>query len=286
MAPKQNQKYREVHDTLKQEYKSAILVLTLLVASQVMFSRFVVDAGELTERELFDCTNEIRSEYGQPPLVINDQLKMASLAKMKDMEEYDYWAHQNPVTGKYPWEFVEESGYYYQTSGENLAFGFVDSGKVCEAWKNSKTHLDNIINPDYVEIGFAVEKTGIQSKGKGMLVVQMFGSRKDFSAAGQDLNKVAEIPANEDGTTQSFRESGTSDAFTNDVLSSSTTRKNINVISKYIFLIVLVFAYLCSRLFTAKIVGSNKKNTALVLPVTNIIVTAVFMFITLLIILI
>jgi len=162
-------------------YKNAIVILATLVVSQFLFTQYVADAGELSAKEVLDCTNLIRQNHAQAGLYTNELLNRAAENKLADMEKYDYWAHQNPETGKYPWDFVDEAGYYYQTSGENLAFGFDNSQDICDAWKNSPKHLENIVDPSYQEVGLAIDKTNLHKDAKGILVVMMFGSRKDFT---------------------------------------------------------------------------------------------------------
>jgi len=128
---------------------------------------------------LFNCTNAIRQEKGLEKLYLNEQLNQAAHQKLLDMEEYRYWAHQNPITGKTPWEFMDESGFYYIYAGENLAVGFELSEQMCEAWKNSPSHLSNMISRDFQEIGFAYQTVDLGEKS-GVLVVQMFGTRLGF----------------------------------------------------------------------------------------------------------
>lgn len=159
--------------------KAVIYLLAAIVASQFIFI-FIGLAGEMTTNAMLNCTNEMRENSGLKPLYLNDRLNQAAKDKLADMKQYGYWAHANPTTGAKPWDFVDASGYYYMTTGENLAFGYTDSDKVCEAWHDSKTHYENIINDTYQEVGFAIERVQLVN-GRGLLVVQMFGSRKNFT---------------------------------------------------------------------------------------------------------
>lgn len=163
-------------------HKSAIFALLGLIVLQFLFIHMVVDAGEMTSYALLDCTNTIRDKKAETALVMNDTLSVAAEKKLDDMKEYDYWAHQNPTTKKQPWDFIDEAGYNYETAGENLAIGFTDSKKICDAWEKSKLHYENIVNTTYQEVGFAIDKANLHKNAKGILVVQMFGSRKDFTA--------------------------------------------------------------------------------------------------------
>lgn len=163
-------------------HKSAIFALLGLIIVQFLFIHMVVDAGEMTSYALLDCTNTIRETKAQAALLMNDTLSIAAEKKLDDMKEYDYWAHQNPTTKKQPWDFIDAAGYDYETAGENLAIGFTDSQKICDAWEKSKLHYENIVNTTYQEVGFAIDKANLHKNAKGILVVQMFGSRNDFKA--------------------------------------------------------------------------------------------------------
>lgn len=86
-----------------------------------------------------------------------------------------YWAHTSP-TGRDPWSFIVESGYTYLFAGENLARDFGDSKGVVEAWMNSSSHKDNLLNSRYQDVGFAVVN-GKYNGYETTLVVQMFGTK-------------------------------------------------------------------------------------------------------------
>jgi hypothetical protein len=169
---------RHIH---KHHIKTIFVMLGFIVG-QFFLMTLIVDASELTIQALLGCTNQIRVNHQQPAaLVLNDKLDLAAENKLNDMAKYQYWAHQNPVTGAQPWDFIDAAGYVYITAGENLAYGFTDSSQICDAWEKSPLHLANIINPTFQEIGFAVDKANLHKNEKGILVVQLFGSRDDFT---------------------------------------------------------------------------------------------------------
>ncbi len=178
----EQQKHRDLHQHLHHHHLKAIIVMLGFTCAQFFFMGAVVSAGELTIKALLGCTNLLRLDHKQPnELVMNEKLALAAENKLQDMEKYKYWAHENPITGRQPWDFVDEAGYYYETTGENLAYGFTDSQKICNAWEKSPKHLANITDPTFQEIGFAVDKANLHKNEKGILVVQMFGSRDDFA---------------------------------------------------------------------------------------------------------
>ncbi|MCG2685812.1 CAP domain-containing protein, partial [Candidatus Parcubacteria bacterium] len=75
------------------------------------------------------------------------------------------------------WYFIVGVGYDYLYAGENLAKDFSHSSGVVDAWMNSPTHRENLVNPRYEDIGLAVVN-GTLNGVETTLVVQMFGRKK------------------------------------------------------------------------------------------------------------
>lgn len=132
-------------------------------------------ATNISIPDLLKDTNLKRMEAGDTPLVLNDKLTDAARQKAADMFANQYWAHNSPA-GRDPWSFITASGYSYLYAGENLARDFADSNGVVTAWMNSPTHRENLLNPKYKEVGFAVVN-GKYGSYETTLVVQMFGTR-------------------------------------------------------------------------------------------------------------
>ena len=82
----------------------------------------------------------------------------------------DYWAHNAP-DGTTPWVFIKNTGYNYIYAGENLARGFNSASDVINAWMNSPEHRQNVLSPNYQNVGFAVA-TGTLSGEDTVLVVE------------------------------------------------------------------------------------------------------------------
>jgi hypothetical protein len=85
-----------------------------------------------------------------------------------------YWAHFAP-DGTSPWSFFLKFGYKYKYAGENLARDFSDASSAVNAWMNSPTHKENILNPNYKEIGIGVVE-GNLAGADTTIIVQFFGS--------------------------------------------------------------------------------------------------------------
>jgi uncharacterized protein YkwD len=58
--------------------------------------------------------------------------------------------------GTEPWDFILGEKYDYIYAGENLAKNFSTFDDVVEAWYNSPSHKENLLNKNYTEMGFAI----------------------------------------------------------------------------------------------------------------------------------
>lgn len=132
---------------------------------------------------LLQDTNVERQHNHDQPLSINSQLAAAAQAKANDMAAQGYWSHTSPG-GKTPWTFIQQSGYQYQTAGENLAYGFADSASTVAAWMNSAEHRANLLDNQYQNVGFGIATAeNYQNHGTQTVVVALYGEPKDSAAA-------------------------------------------------------------------------------------------------------
>ncbi len=112
-------------------------------------------ATSISNDGLLNATNSRRSAASKGALTINTKLSQAAQAKANDMATRNYWAHNTP-DGTPPWSFITNAGYSYDKAGENLACGFDESSDVVTGWYNSPSHRDNLLHPDYTEVGFGI----------------------------------------------------------------------------------------------------------------------------------
>lgn len=137
----------------------------------------------ITPQDLLIMTNQKRQEAGMPLLVMNDSLTQAATRKAQDMFAKNYWAHIAP-DGTTPWYFIKSSGYEYIYAGENLARGFYSTGDVVSAWMASPSHRENVLSPNYKDVGFAIQG-GSLTGDETVLVVQEFGSTRSTTTVVQ-----------------------------------------------------------------------------------------------------
>ena len=134
----------------------------------------VIPDARLTRSGIIAATNAARKEFGLPVLAESAQLDRAAEAKADDMFARQYFDHVSP-TGEGPDHWVEQAGYRYRVIGENLALGdFLNDGALVDAWMASPGHRENIVNPEFTEIGVAAKK-GVFDGRTTWIAVQEFG---------------------------------------------------------------------------------------------------------------
>lgn len=132
-------------------------------------------ATNISSQVLLAETNGERLSSHAPALNLDAKLTAAAQAKANDMAARGYWSHVTP-DGKQPWSFIETSGYQYKAAGENLAYGFGTSDQVMTAWMHSTEHRDNVLNPNFQDVGFATANVAsYQGDGPTTIVVAMYG---------------------------------------------------------------------------------------------------------------
>lgn len=117
-------------------------------------------------------TNDQRAQTGAGALAVSPLLTKAAQEKADDMAAKGYFAHVAP-DGTEPWHWFDAVGYDYEYAGENLAVNFDDSQQLMQAWMNSPKHRENILKPEYTEIGIGMA-TGTYQGKETLFVVQFF----------------------------------------------------------------------------------------------------------------
>lgn len=124
---------------------------------------------------LFTLVNQQRVANGLSALIDNPKLDASATAKCSDMVLHNYWAHDDPVTGTTPWDFMHQQGVYFTTAGENLAEGHFTSESMVTSWMNSPEHRSNILNANYHYVGYDIcHSDNFDGNGSVYVTVQHF----------------------------------------------------------------------------------------------------------------
>ncbi|CAN5318510.1 hypothetical protein BH10PAT1_BH10PAT1_4040 [soil metagenome] len=132
-------------------------------------------AANISPSEVERLTNIQRANNGLPPVTDDPVLDAGALAKGQDMLAKGYWAHVSP-DGTQPWAFFVSAGYSYKYAGENLARDFSDAQSAVDAWMNSPSHRENMLSPNYKDIGIGVVE-GNLAGADTTIIVQFFGTK-------------------------------------------------------------------------------------------------------------
>ncbi len=157
--------------------------------------------ASITRNDLIAAVNTFRAQYNLGPLRSNYYLELSGQKHAKDMADRGYFSHYTPEGFSYV-DRIRASGYlnsnacsciqqfdHTQTEkqgpnylisnnqqcscepafslGENLAKGQLTVKQVMEDWKNSPSHRENMLRPEFNEIGIGLyEDIWVQQFGK------------------------------------------------------------------------------------------------------------------------
>lgn len=105
--------------------------------------------------EVLEIINSWRKEAGLKPLVLDDKLTTVANARAEEIAWSGRHSHYRP-NGKFFSSILKDAGITKGNAGENIGWGYPDAKSVCEAWKNSQGHYENIMNPDFTRVGLGV----------------------------------------------------------------------------------------------------------------------------------
>ena len=159
-----------------------VLFLVMLLTSTLIFavdSQPAAASDDLANaaHRIVELANQERANAGLLPLKWNESLASAATAHAQDMVKRGYFAHNSPEGTLAP-ERARAAGYAayggdHMYVGENLAKAYSDPDALVKAWMNSPAHRQNLLWPQYREIG-----VGVAVKANGTLYwAQVFGSR-------------------------------------------------------------------------------------------------------------
>lgn len=108
----------------------------------------------LIELEL-NIINGFRAEKGIAPLKLSNELTEIASARAEEIAWSGKHSHTRPNGLRFS-SILKEAGIKEGTVGENIGWGFETVNEVCNEWKNSQSHYENIMNPDFTEIGIGI----------------------------------------------------------------------------------------------------------------------------------
>lgn len=103
--------------------------------------------------ELLELTNAERQRAGLAPLTLSTTLSSAAQRHAEDLVRSGIFSHTGS-DGSQPSDRALDAGYPFRYVGENIAAGGSTASMTIQQWMNSIGHRDNILKPEYTEVGF------------------------------------------------------------------------------------------------------------------------------------
>ncbi|MEA5496002.1 CAP domain-containing protein [Limnoraphis robusta] len=102
--------------------------------------------------EVIELTNNFRQNNGLQPLMFNSQLGNAAQQHSENMAFQDFFSHAG-LDGSTASSRAQAQGYPSSFVGENIGAGYLSPEDVVQGWIESLGHRENLLNPNYTEIG-------------------------------------------------------------------------------------------------------------------------------------
>lgn len=130
--------------------------------------------------ELFDRINAERTKAGFPALRRNSQLDASAQAYAEDMDRRGFFSHESPEGTLFD-ERIKATGYgdlaaeickcsFSTNFAENIAKGQETPAAVTRAWMNSPKHKENILDPNFEDVGYGFSgDVWVQNFGRVMM---------------------------------------------------------------------------------------------------------------------
>ncbi len=118
-----------------------------------------IDRIKGIEHQVIQLVNQERAKNGLKALRPNWELSRVARHKSQDMRDKHYFSHTSPTYGS-PFDMMKAYRIGYSYAGENIAMGQTTAWQVMQGWMNSTGHRQNILNPNFTEIGVGYAEGG------------------------------------------------------------------------------------------------------------------------------
>ncbi len=145
------------------------------------------ERAEAQAGDVLQLVNQVRAEYGLPPLAHNSALAAAAQGHANFISSAGVYSHYG-VNGS-TWQDRAEAAGYPGWAGENLVGGTgLTPQQGVTWWRNSATHFSNMLNPRWTEAGVGL------SVGNGQnFYVMVFGTQNEGPPPREE-QQVVDVP--------------------------------------------------------------------------------------------
>jgi uncharacterized protein YkwD len=107
--------------------------------------------------------NRQRTAHRLPPLYASPLLNRSAQDWTSAMVSTDQFTHGANFAGR-----ISAAGYIWRSAGENIATGYATPRAVVRAWMSSPGHCQNILNPNYRNVGTGISPHSVKGWATGL----------------------------------------------------------------------------------------------------------------------
>jgi uncharacterized protein YkwD len=104
--------------------------------------------------------NQQRARHHLPPLHASAALDRSAQHWTDSMVASDQFTHGSNFSAR-----ISAAGFHWSFAGENIASGFQTPREVVRGWMASTGHCQNILNPNFADVGTGVSPHGVSGVG-------------------------------------------------------------------------------------------------------------------------
>ena len=109
----------------------------------------------VSKDEVLDYTNTFRKEANKKELVLDDELSNVAYLRAKEIAHNNMFSHTRP-NGTNFFSILDDANIKEDYFGENIGKGYDGALEVSNAWRDSHSHYDNIIDDNYSKLGVGI----------------------------------------------------------------------------------------------------------------------------------
>lgn len=128
-----------------------------ITKNTTLYAKWTKKNAQTPEQEMLSIINAERKKVGSPALVLDTELTKAAYTKSKDMADNNILSNDSPTYGTF-YDLMDAFNITYEYIAANIARGYTSPSVVMEAWMNSASNRDSILDPDFTKVGLGVYK--------------------------------------------------------------------------------------------------------------------------------
>lgn len=142
--------YQEDNENTDENNSNTDVITNDIIDNNIVYQNTNNTFNQVNTREVLDLVNQIRIDNELSPLIWNSSLEQSAMIRANEIT--NTFEHVRP-DGTSCFDTINIP---YVYAGENIASGQSNSQMVVDDWMASISHSENILDPDFTEMGVAL----------------------------------------------------------------------------------------------------------------------------------